>query len=233
MALARAIPTTRIGVAILMSFPLLIAMACYAHAAAPIEYGSIGPAPPEQIAAYQPVRAVAPVVRKGPLATYGYGAHAAPASGPTIDLRGAFADAPAVAPRMPRFEDASAPAAVAPIASAGPMDIRPPTEGADIIEAEPPPQAKFRPLETAALPPLPERGAYLVQIGAFSQRANADRTRERAGAVGAVLVDTIERPAGALYRVRLGPWPTRQAADAARASLLDLGYSDAKVTQAD
>jgi cell division septation protein DedD len=46
-------------------------------------------------------------------------------------------------------------------------------------------------------------------------------------------MDIVERPVGALYRVRVGPWPSREAAEAARATVVDLGFADARVTTAD
>jgi cell division septation protein DedD len=225
-----------VGFAFLLALPLLIATATLARAErapAAIEYSN-APAHSTQMAALEPARPIALAkAKRGVLTSYGYGAQDAPASGPTIDLRGSFPDAPVVAQRS-----VYKPTAYTPPVASGPVDITAPPVtpaddrllGADDAPAYQPPVAAPAVYTPAAAPP---RGLYLVQVGAFSQRANAERTRDRAGSVGAVLIDTIERQSGALYRVRVGPWPSRDAAEAARASVVELGFADARVTQAD
>lgn len=68
-------------------------------------------------------------------------------------------------------------------------------------------------------------GAYVVQIGAFSNAANAERARARAAAAGPVEVE----PRGTLYRVRVGAFASRAEAEAALDRLADLGFPDAIV----
>jgi rare lipoprotein A len=201
----------------LISLPLLIGGAARARAGeytpgAPVEFASLAPAP----------MAPAPV-RRGALTAYGYGAQGAPASGPVLDLRGA-------GPARGRQEPAHLATAPAPIAyAAGPMDIRPPM-GAPTLDT---PALDTLPAAAAAAPAAPPAGAYLVQIGAFAQKANADSTSARCAPVGAVLVDILARPAGALYRVRLGPLASREQAEAARSALSGLGFADARITRAE
>lgn len=232
MAHARVLAAPPIGVVFLLSLPLFAAMTFEARAErAPvaIEYSK-----PMQMAALDPAKPVLVAKQaRGPLTAYGYGATAAPTSGPALDLRGAFSETPVTAPRVSFVpppvipQDVEMPAAQAPIAASGPLDIRPPMpKDGELLGAVSDPIIS-RPVAT------PVHGAFLVQVGAFSVLANAERTRDRASAVGAVLMDTLDRPAGPLYRVRVGSFSSRGDAEAARASIVGLGFADARVTQAD
>lgn len=69
------------------------------------------------------------------------------------------------------------------------------------------------------------RGSSVVQIGAFSSRANAETTAAKVGG-------TVS-PAGKFWRVRLGPFATRDDAAAALAKARSAGYSDARIQRAD
>jgi rare lipoprotein A len=73
------------------------------------------------------------------------------------------------------------------------------------------------------------RGAYVVQIGAFSERANAERARERAEDAGRVSIEQAVTASGAIYRVRLGPWEDREDAERARRKAAGLGFQDARI----
>ena len=237
MAHARVLAAPPIGVAFLLSLPLFAAMTFEARAErAPV---AIKYSKPMQMAALDPAKPVLVAKQaRGPLTAYGYGATAAPTSGPALDLRGAFSETPVTAPRVSFVpppvipQDVEMPAAQAPIAASGPLDIRPPMpKDGELLGAVSDPIIS-RPLTTPIGAP-PVHGAYLVQVGAFSILANAERTRDRAAAVGAVLMDTLDRPAGPLYRVRVGSFSSRGDAEAARASIVSLGFADARVTQAD
>ncbi len=158
---------------------------------------------------------------RGSLTSYGYGQAAAPASGPIIDLRGSFEDAPLAPAKRETYSQPPAPVEIQ-----GPVDVRPPAgEETALLGAAADDSFAYAPPQAA--------GLYLVQVGAFAVRDNAERTRERASAAGAVLIDTVERDAGVLYRVRVGPWPSRDAAEKALLTVTDLGFADARVTTAD
>ena len=99
---------------------------------------------------------------------------------------------------------------------------------APVLDA-PPPQIDIPiPPEPSAvqvepLPPEPAaiRG-YFVQLGAFADRSNAERLRARiAPDFPAVRIES----AGAMHRVRLGPFSTRDEALGMRTALEDAGYS--------
>jgi rare lipoprotein A len=80
--------------------------------------------------------------------------------------------------------------------------------------------------------PLPEEGRFVVQVGAFSDLANAHRVRDAVSAAGPVTIDVRRSSAGLeLFRVRVGPWASAEAADRARQELASRGFSEAVVTQ--
>lgn len=68
-------------------------------------------------------------------------------------------------------------------------------------------------------------GSYYVQLGAFSNAANAQRMAGRAQSLGRVRVV----PAGNIRRVRLGPYPSQTAANQARSRAVSAGFTDARV----
>jgi cell division septation protein DedD len=79
------------------------------------------------------------------------------------------------------------------------------------------------PLETpVALPESAPRTGFSVQVGAFAEESGANQLADRLRAAGfgayVVEVDTAGR-AGAAFRVRVGPFPTRDAASAEAARL--------------
>jgi rare lipoprotein A len=71
---------------------------------------------------------------------------------------------------------------------------------------------------------LAPKGAFVVQAGTFSSRANADRAAKS--------LNGFVVPSGQLFRVRTGPFATRAQADAPLAKVRAAGYSDARVTTA-
>ena len=90
-------------------------------------------------------------------------------------------------------------------------------EDASVDEAPPPVRAV-------------SNGAYVVQVGAFSDPANAQHVREAVSSAGQATVDTRRIASGAeLFRVRVGPFASRDEADAARRTVVNLGYGEAVV----
>jgi rare lipoprotein A len=83
--------------------------------------------------------------------------------------------------------------------------------------------------ERPAPRPAPQRrtGKYIVQVGAFSVEANAKSLRDRLVSVGQPA--WIDRES--LYRVRLGPFTTRDEAAEARSALEAKGISAIIVTE--
>lgn len=94
----------------------------------------------------------------------------------------------------------------------------------------PPPAATTAPPAPApAVRPAPRRrtGQFIVQVGAFSIEANAKALKERLTSIGQPA--WIDRET--LYRVRIGPFSTRDEAAEARASLEEKGISAIILTE--
>jgi rare lipoprotein A len=123
------------------------------------------------------------------------------------------------APRLVTASGASAPVAAAPAEArpfaSGPTDLTPPA-----MSAPAPVQSA-----QAAAP----TGAYVVQVGAYSDLANAQRVRTAVESAGPVNVDARQTARGEIYRVRVGPFASSADAEAARAAIARLGYGDSVV----
>lgn len=128
----------------------------------------------------------------------------------------------------------------------GPGDV--PVVAVDATAAAPPPPPKpaIAPLtdsdlalaapgtaQVAAAPEaalLPVQPTMWLQVGAFGERANAERVRAQLDAAGigtATLVETVSN-GKLLIKVRLGPFAAVEAMDAATAKVKALGYTQYK-----
>lgn len=119
------------------------------------------------------------------------------------------------------------PAAAAQALAGGPMPLTP-------ARAAPEPEtvwtASPAPVSSAAY--AAPYGAYVVQVGAFSDPGNAQRVRASAEAAGPVEIDVRRSAAGTeLFRVRVGPFASASEAEAARRTLAGMGYAEAVVAQ--
>ena len=92
-------------------------------------------------------------------------------------------------------------------------------------------RASVAPVATSAKPavavttPSAPHGRSVVQVGAFSSKANAEATAAKVG--GSVSL------AGRFWRVRMGPYAAPTEAAAALAKARGAGYSDARIQRAD
>lgn len=86
-------------------------------------------------------------------------------------------------------------------------------------EAAPPKQPSLRPAPSAPKPAtLAASGGWRIQLGAFSQRGSAEALyRKLGGSMGGHQAYYI--PVGKITRLQVGPYPSREAATAACASL--------------
>lgn len=82
--------------------------------------------------------------------------------------------------------------------------------GRAVAEAEAPPT----PVPSGLVPVDPERGPFVVQVGAFGDRRNAERLADRLRRAGH-RVQISSGGADGLSRVRVGPHPDRAAAERA------------------
>jgi rare lipoprotein A len=89
--------------------------------------------------------------------------------------------------------------------------------------------------QAIAEPPKAKPGAgeprIFLQLGAFAERANAERVVEdlRKGKIGAVIIDTRRINDREIHRVRLGPLASVEAADALTARVERLGLGTPRV----
>jgi cell division protein FtsN len=121
---------------------------------------------------------------------------------------------------------ASAPAEVAAPATAASATARTPARdpaailsGAPVPPAVQPPAVGSRSTATAA-----DAFVYFVQAGAFTRTEEAEQQRARLGMMGQVAKITEREQAGrVVYRVRMGPYPVRDQADALQLRLQDAG----------
>jgi rare lipoprotein A len=111
------------------------------------------------------------------------------------------------------------------ISGTAPVEVRVLHAGDDVSEARPAPrQPRDPPVVTA-------HGRILVQIAAFGTRANAFAYRKRLIQAGfdEVRVYTARTDTGRVWRVRVGPLETPDAADSLRARLRAGGFGEPRV----
>ncbi len=107
-------------------------------------------------------------------------------------------------------------------AAAAPPVIAPPAPTAP----EPAPAAAEGPTES----PPDRAGDWIVQLGSFSSRANADRLASEVRGKGfSVSVQGGGGTSGNLFRVRAGPEPDKAAAEALAARLAAAGFKGGRV----
>ena len=77
-----------------------------------------------------------------------------------------------------------------------------------------------------------EQGSFVLQIGAYSSKSDADARRGKLAAAGVsnAYVETATVSGKAAYRLRVGPFPNRQAVQAAQARLRSLGYENSFIS---
>ena len=130
--------------------------------------------------------------------------------------------APLVTPPAPSADTAAAqPAAAEPPSAAAP----PPAATAGATQAPPAAGAAAPPPGTAE-----SSGAYVVQLGSFASRTNADRLARQVRSQG-FPVKVSRGTSGHLYRVRVGPVHERAAASELAQQLRARGHSGEIVPQ--
>jgi DedD protein len=137
----------------------------------------------------------------------------APAAAPSADPAPAPARAPAPAPAAAASRPARATAGASPApVPAGRTAAAPGTAGA--------PASPSTPAPTASAP----AGRFVIQVGAFSDPVALRDARARVEKLGLrTFTQDVETPAGRRTRVRVGPFATREQADAAAVRLKAAG----------
>jgi DedD protein len=89
-----------------------------------------------------------------------------------------------------------------------------------------------KPARTAKLEPVPQRGAFVVQVGVFSDPAKAKQVQTRLAENDVKsYVETTGTARRSKTHVRMGPYATRAEAEKARAELTLLGESSMIIKQ--
>ena len=158
------------------------------------------------------------------------------------EQQAAVAAAPSPAPAAAPGQ--SAPAAAATTQAAVPAATpatppRPSVPAANTPAATPAPKpaatvAKPQPAPAPATPRAPAASAvgWVVQLGAFSNAAEAEALRERMRAAGfSAFVEQVPTDRGSLSRVRVGPVASREAAEQLKAQLAARTGSSGMVRQ--
>ncbi|MGN6789013.1 MAG: SPOR domain-containing protein [Rhodanobacteraceae bacterium] len=121
---------------------------------------------------------------------------------------------------------ASAPETSAPTPSAPPQTSNP--EPASVVAKAPPPSAVPAPAESAPLPGGAGAAAgaiYTVNLGVYANHASANKLVAQAKQHGFIALATPETYQGkSVLRVRVGPFPSRAEAEAARLKLKDIEH---------
>src|SRR3546814_622305 len=81
---------------------------------------------------------------------------------------------------------------------------------------------------TASPAPAPSKGNFILQIAAYTTEQDANVRRDRLVSAGVTntYVEKANSGGKPTYRLRVGPFPTRDAAQAAQARLRALGYDN-------
>ena len=110
-----------------------------------------------------------------------------------------------------------APVATTPAAPASAAAVKPTRDPAAILAGEP----ASAPRSTVV---VPEPFVYFVQAGAFTRTEDAEQQRAKLAMIGQAAKITEREQAGrTVYRVRLGPYPLRNDADALQSKLQEQG----------
>jgi cell division protein FtsN len=112
---------------------------------------------------------------------------------------------------------------------AKPQPAPPPT--AEITPASEPEVVVAKAEAPVAAAETPAAGpAWFVQIGAFAKQTNAQQSMARLQKAGLrARQDTLEWKSGTRYRVRCGPFASREEAEAERVRATKLGFGDARL----
>jgi rare lipoprotein A len=118
-----------------------------------------------------------------------------------------------------------------------PQPTRPPTPSVTVYPSVPPtpgprpvPPPEARPtVASIATSSMQPEGGFYVQTGAFSTVNNAEKQRGQITSYGSTEISPASSGGREVYRVRLGPYSTQEAAGIVADRLRRSGYGDARV----
>lgn len=145
----------------------------------------------------------------------------------TMDLGDAQSDQSALVPQSPTpaAGDDNPQGEVAATSASPPRSVPPPTPAAAPVTPPDSAPAATAPAPAVAAAPAGGSDAWWVQIGSFSQTANAERlVKQLDGAGIAARLSPVRSNGKELFRVRAGPVADRAAAEQLRARLAAAGH---------
>ncbi|NHA15521.1 SPOR domain-containing protein [Thioalkalivibrio sp. XN279] len=167
-------------------------------------------------------------------ATRSYSIPLDPAAGRPVQIGGSEAEAPGAEGPEP-----AAPAGVIQRpALSEPQQPATRPDRSDAQPSQPPPRPSPQPApqsepRSQPTPQAPAEDSWTVQVGSFSQAANAENLRERLAGQGFdAFVSRVATDAGTMHRVRVGPVPERAAAEQLMTRLRAAGHTGARVVRA-
>jgi len=138
------------------------------------------------------------------------------------DPKGSDGRAPADARREPRVEGRIEPRAEPPRKDAKPA------KGDEIQQLADAAQSRTKPPAAGGAVPVTQR--YLLQVGAFATEAGARQAVDKVQSSGlTAFTEPIKTDRGQRVRVRVGPFPSREAAEQARERLKQAGIESALI----
>ena len=136
-------------------------------------------------------------------------------TGPTLAIPPKDNPPPLPAPSAAPTSNVAAAPSQAPVAAEAKKPEAPPVKA--VVDAKAAAVAEVKP---AAPAPVPAMDGFAVQVGAFRDEAKLAQSREKLVAAGVVhYTERLDSKGGPLTRLRAGPFPTREAAEAALAKL--------------
>jgi DedD protein len=166
---------------------------------------------------------IAPAILDGP----GNGDEAVPVAPPPDQVVRTVTIRPDQRAEQPPVAMQSPPASPAPKPLATPKPVAPKVAAAPAPKPKPAPKPVVKPAPKPAPKPAatPKLSGWAVQLGSFANQANAKRLAGEVAAKGySTYLLPLKRDGQTLYRVRVGPEPTRKAADELAAKLKQAGY---------
>lgn len=166
-----------------------------------------------------------------------------PAGSGTVEAPSVQPAAPGT-PTGPSADSAATPPppAETPASTATPAKPEPPAEAAKPAPEKPAPARPTARSDDGAValallegrePPKPaaakpSSGNFILQVAAYTTESDAQSRREKLAAAGVTnaYVENAVANGKTAYRLRVGPFPTRDAAEAAQARLRQLGYNN-------
>jgi len=172
---------------------------------------------------------------RGDTPTRSYSIPLDPAAGRPVQIGGSEPqeDAAASEPAAPTEPEDSAPTGV--IQRPALEDPAPRAQSERPVEqpSQPPPRPAPQPVAQPEPEPTPVEDSWTVQVGSFSQPANAEALRERLVGEGfKAFVSRVATDAGTMHRVRVGPVAERAEAEQLIARVRAAGHSGARVVRA-